>query len=153
MAVGAVKVYDLATKFFMDGTLDLDTATIKVALFSSSMTVDLANHDTFSDISGQIAGGNGYTTNGATLINKSLISVTNGYKFSSADIQWDATGSGIPAWRYAVFYASGTYNGVVNPLIAYFIGDDTPADIPLTTSGNSLQIRCPADGWFSMVRV
>jgi hypothetical protein len=152
MAVGAVNVYDNAAKFFMDGTLDLDSSTIKLALFSSSMTVDLTNHDTFSDISGQIADGNGYTTGGATLANKAITVVTNGFKFSSDDIQWDATGSGIPAWRYGVFYASGTFNSVVNPLIAYFIGDTTPADIPLTTSGNSLQIRCPTGGWFSVVR-
>lgn len=153
MAAGPVNVYDNAIKFLMNGTLDLDSNTIKLALFSSSMTVDLVNHDTFSDVTGQISGGNGYTTGGATLSGKALTSITNGVKFSSSNVQWDASGGSIPAWRYGVFYASGTLNGVVDPLIAYFVGDNTPADIPSTADGNSLQVQCPTDGWFDIVRV
>ena len=153
MAAGPVNVYDNAIKFLMNGTLDLDSNTIKLALFSSSMTVDLANHDTLSDISGEIANGFGYTTGGQSLTGVTLTAVTNGFKFSSNDVTWDATGGSIPAWRYGVFYASGTYNSVVNPLIAYFLGDTTPADIAATTDGNSVQVRCPTDGWFDIVRV
>ena len=152
-AAGPVNVYNNAIKFLMNGTLDLDSNTIKLALFSSSMTVDLAAHDTLSDISGQIANGNGYTTGGATISGAALTAVTNGFKFSSNDVTWDASGGAIPAWRYGVFYASGTLNGVVDPLIAYFVGDATPADVPATSDGNSLQVRCPTDGWFDIVRV
>lgn len=153
MAAGPINVYNNGIKFLMNGTLDLDTATIKLALFSSSMTVDLTNHDTFSDISGEIANGNGYVTGGKTITNPAITAVTNGYKFSSDDVQWDASGGSIPAWRYGVMYASGTYNSVVDPLIGYFLGDTTPTDVPATTSGNSLQVRCPANGWFDIVRV
>lgn len=153
MAAGAINVYDFATKYLMNGTVDLDTATIKIALCSSSMTVDLVNHDTWADVSAnEISGVNGYTTGGATLTNPVFTAITNGYRFETDDVTWDATGGSIAAWRYAVFYASGTYNSVVNPIIAYFVGDSTPADIPATTEGNSLQIRCPTDGWFDMVR-
>jgi|WetSurSiteA1Bulk_404760.scaffolds.fasta_scaffold01217_2 hypothetical protein len=153
MAAGSVNVYNFATKYLMNGTLDLDTATIKLSLHTSSMTVDLVNHDTWSDVSStELANGNGYTTGGATLSAISFTAITNGYKFMSSDVTWDATGGSIPAWRYGVFYASGTYNGVVNPIIAYFLGDSTPADVPATTVGNSLQVRCPTDGWFDMVR-
>lgn len=153
MAAGPVNVYDNAIKFLMNGTLDLDSNTIKLALFSSSMTVDLVNHDTLSDLSGEIANGNGYTTGGAAVTGIALAAITNGVKFSSNDITWDASGGSIPAWRYGVMYASGTLNGIVNPLIAYFLGDTTPADIPATTEGNSVQVRCPTDGWFDIVRV
>jgi hypothetical protein len=153
MAAGPVNVYDNAIKFLMNGTLDLDTATLKLALYSSSMTVDLVNHDTLSDISGEIANGNGYLTGGKTLTGAALTSITSGFKFATADAQWDASGGSIPAWRYGVFYASGTFNSVVNPLIAYFVGDSTPADVPATVDGNSLLVRCPADGWFDIVRV
>jgi len=153
MAAGPVNVYDNAIKFLMNGTLDLDSNTIKLALFASSMTVDLVNHDTFSDITGEIANGNGYITGGYTLTTKALTAITNGVKFSSDNVVWDAAGGSIPAWRYGVFYAVGTLNGIVNPLIAYFVGDSTPADVPSTTDGNSLQITCPTDGWFDIVRV
>jgi hypothetical protein len=153
MAAGPVNVYDNAIKFLMNGTLDLDSNTIKLALFSSTMTVDLANHDTFSDLSGEIAGSYGYTSGGEALANKALTAITNGAKFSSDNVQWNASGGAISAWRYGVFYAVGTLNGVVNPLIAYFVGDSTPADIPATSDGNSLQVSCPTDGWFDIVRV
>ncbi len=152
MAAGTVNVYDNAIKFLMNGTLDLDTASIKLALFSSSMTVDLVAHDTYSDITGEIAQGNGYLTGGVAITSPIFTAVTNGYKFSSSDVQWNASGGSIPAWRYAVFYADGTYNSVVKPLLAYFIGDTTPADVPATIDGNSLLIRCPSGGWFDIVR-
>jgi len=39
---------------------------------------------------------------------------------------------------------------MTNPLIGYFLGDTTPADVPATTVGNPLTINCPANGWFDI---
>lgn len=47
-------------------------------------------------------------------------------------------------------YVSGTLWGMTNPLVGYFVGDSTPADIPLTTSGNSITVTVPAGGWFDI---
>lgn len=153
MAAGAVQVYDFFCKYIQIGGADLDTNTIKCALVSSAYTLDQVNHDTWSDISAnEIANGNGYTTGGATLGSIAVTAVTGGYKFASANVTWTASGGNIPAWRRAVFYISGTVNSVVDPIIATFLGDSTPADVPATSSGNTLTLTCPAGGWFDVTR-
>jgi hypothetical protein len=48
-------------------------------------------------------------------------------------------------------YLSGTVWGQVNPLIGYFLGDSTPADIPLTTAGNTITVNQNAAGWFDLI--
>lgn len=152
MAVGTFQFFDATAKALLGGA-DLTTATIKVALVGSGWTPNQDTHDEWADVSAQeIANGNGYTTGGYTLLSPVLTEITKGYKFSSANPSWTATGGNIPAWRYAVFYVSGTVEGMTNPLIGYFIGDDTPADVPATSVGNTLTITCPANGWFTLTR-
>jgi len=131
---------------------DLVGATVKIALVTSSYTPDTTNtgNSLWADVSAnEIAGGNGYTTGGATLGGAAVNAVTNGFAFDTNDATWNASGGNIPAWRYAVMYVSGTLWGKVNPLIGYFVGDNTPADIPATASGNPLTVAAPAAGWFS----
>lgn len=132
---------------------DLLGATVKVALVSSAWTPDVSvtGNSLWADVSAnEIAGGNGYTTGGASLASMVATAITGGYKFSSASPSWTASGGSIPAFRYAVFYVSGTLWGMTNPLVGYFLGDTTPADTPATTSGNSLTINTPAGGWFDL---
>ena len=134
---------------------DLVGATVKLALVSSAYTPNAANngHSLWADVSSnELANGNGYTTGGVTLGSLATSLVTNGHNFDSADTSWTASGSGIPAWRYAVMYVSGSLWGKTNPLIGYFLGDSTPADIPLTTSGNPLNITAPTGGWFDITQ-
>lgn len=152
MPAGTFQFYDATAKSLMGGA-DLDTNTIKMALVGSGYTPNQDTHDEWADISAnEIANGNGYTTGGVTLTSPVLTEITKGYRFNTANATWTATGTGIPAWRYAVMYVSGTVQGVVNPVLGYFLGDDTPADIPSTASGVTLQLTCPADGWFDLVR-
>ena len=72
--------------------------------------------------------------------------VTGGYKFSSANVVWTASGGSIAAHRHYVMYVLGTLWGKTNRLVGYFLGDTTPADIPATTTGNTLTVN--ASGWF-----
>ena len=134
---------------------DLVGATIKIALVSSSYTPDATNtgHDEWADVSAnEIANGNGYTTGGATIANDAASTATNGFKYDSDDPSWTASGGNIPAWRYAVMYVSGSLWGKTNPLIGYFLGDTTPADVPATSDGNSLTITVPTAGWFTVTQ-
>ena len=133
---------------------DLVGATVKIALVSSAWTPDssVTGNSVWADMSAnEIAAGNGYTAGGAALASMVATAISGGYKFSSASPSWSASGGNIPAWRYAVIYVVGTLWGMTNPVIGYFVGDSTPADIPATTSGNSLTINTPADGWFDVV--
>lgn len=131
---------------------DLLTATVKIALVSSAYTPDAsaAGNSLFADLSANEVSGNGWTAGGLTLASKTVVAVTGGFKFSSADVAATASGGSIPAWRYAVMYVSGSLWGMTNPLIGYFIGDTTPADIPATTVGNTLTLPCNANGWFDI---
>lgn len=94
----------------------------------------LCNLTTWSDLSAaEAANGDGYTTGGATLANLAL-SLTTVMVSSVAKraVKWDAdnvTWSALTKdFRYLVLYASGTLNGVTDPLIAYILLNDTPAD-------------------------
>ena len=130
---------------------DIAAATVKVALVASTYTPDAANNgdDLWADVSAnEIANGFGYTTGGFTLTD-SVGLATNGHYYDSDDPTWTAAGGSIPAWRYGVMYLSGTVAGMVNPLVGYFLGDSTPADVPATTDGNPLTITAPTGGWFT----
>lgn len=131
---------------------DLVGATIKMALMTSSWTPDtsVTGNSVWADISAnEIASGNGYTSGGATLLTMQSVAITNGYKFTSADVNWVASGGSIPAWRYGVMYVSGTLWSKSSPLVGYFVGDTTPANVPATISGASLTITLPSSGWYT----
>jgi hypothetical protein len=152
MPAGSVTMYDSAGRFLAAGA-NLLTATVKMALLTSAYTPNQVTHDRFSNVSGnQIAGGAGYTSGGATLGTKALTAVTKGFKFSSANVVWTASGANIPAWRFGVLYIEGTVDGITNPLLGYFLGDVAPADIPATLDGSTLTITTPAAGWFDITR-
>ncbi len=130
---------------------DIVAGTMKVALITSSWTPDatVTGNSLFADMSANdLATANGYTAGGVTPGTLAATAITSGYKFTSANPSWTASGGSIPAWRYAVFYMSGTVWGKVNPVIGYFVGDSAPADIPATSSGNTLTLTVPAGGWF-----
>ena len=127
------------------------TANLRLALVSSAYTPDATNtgHSLWSSVSAnEVSATGGYTTGGLTLSSVSTATTTNGWKISSANPSITASGGSVPAWRYGVIYYNGTLWGMVNPLIGYFLGDSTPADIPATTTGNTLTITCPAAGWY-----
>lgn len=131
---------------------DLTGATVKLALVSSSWTPDssVTGNSVWADMSANDVSGNGWTAGGETLTSLAATAISGGFKFSSGNVSKTASGGSIPAWRYGVIYASGSLWGMTNPVIGYFIGDSTPADIHATTVGNSLTINCPAGGWFDL---
>jgi hypothetical protein len=151
MAAGTVTLYG-KSKDDLNIT-DLTGATMKMVLLASGYTPSVTStggHAVLADISAsQIATGNGYVSGGATLANDAATAIAGGFKYSSDNVAWTATGGNIPAWRYAVLYASGSLWGLTSPLIGYFLGDSSPANVPATTTGNTLTIACPAAGWFT----
>ena len=135
---------------------DIVGATVKVALVTSSWTpnVTTTGNALWADVSAnEVASGQGYTTGGNTMTGLAATATagTNGYYLAGTIPVWTATGTGIPAHRYYVMYLSGTVWGQVNPLIGYFLGDATPADIPLTTATNTITVTQPGTGWFDLI--
>jgi hypothetical protein len=132
---------------------DLLGVTLKMALLTAAYTPNTATDGdaVWADISThEITAGNGYTAGGQALAGVAKTAIAGGFKLASNSPVWTASGGPIPAWRHGVLYVAGSLWGVTNPLIGYFVGDATPADIPATASGNLLTVVCPADGWFDV---
>lgn len=120
------QIYNPLRKYLMNGTIDLDTDDIKVALIASGYTFSAA-HTHFADVSpNEVANGAGYTTGGKSLVG-SLADFTGAIgKFSADNPVWTGL---TKTFRYAVLYAYGVLNGVTDPLIACILLDNTPADV------------------------
>jgi len=152
MAAGAVTLY--STNKDDLNINDLVGATVNLALVTSSYTPDVTvtGHNEWADVSAnEITTAGGYTTGGQALTSKVATAITGGFKFSSASPTWTASGGSIDAWRYGVIYVVGSLWGLTNPVIGYFVGDSTPANIPATTVGNTLTVTVPSGGWFDSV--
>src|SRR3990172_11793268 len=155
MAAGAF-VFSQKTKLNMfEGATALlknGSANYRLALVKSTWTPAPSTDEVWADASANeiaTAGQTAYAAGGAALSSVPLAQSAGVVKFTSAAQVWTADGTGIPAWRYGVVYYLGTLNAKVNPLVGYFLGDSTPADIPLTTSGNTLTVTPNASGILS----
>lgn len=106
-----------------------------------------AGNEVYGDLTNELANANGYTTGGIALTGVALTGPSSGViKFTCNPAVWTASGGSIPAWRYGYIYNSATINSKVKPILCHFLGDSTPADIPATTSGNTLTVTMNASG-------
>lgn len=101
----------------MNGAIDLDTDTIKVALVTSSYTPNADTHEDMADITNEVTG-TGYTAGGATLANKTVTADTTDDEgvFDADDVTW--TNSTITARGAVVYKSTGT--AANDLLICYF---------------------------------
>lgn len=152
MAAGAFTFPNLAKLNFFSATnlLAANVANFKLALLASTWTPAPTTDEVFANVSAnEIAAANGYSAGGIALTSVALSQTAGVVKFTSAAAQWTATGGSIAAWRYGMVYYNGTLNGKVNPIVGYFLGDSTPADVPATTVGNTLTVTPSASGILS----
>jgi len=138
MTANAWVYYDSFKAELLDEGHQLATDTIKVALFTSSYSPNVATDTTYAGLTNEVANANGYTTGGVT-----CASTTTGNNFDIADAQWTATGGSI-AGRYAVIY-----NSTTGGLIGYSLLDNTPADVTATDT-NTFTVAPPVDGVFDL---
>jgi hypothetical protein len=129
-------IYNPLRKYLLNGTIDLDTDPIYVALVANTYTVDAA-HAAWADVSThEVAAGDGYTAGGQLLLNP----VSN---FAAAVGSWITDNPVWPAltktFRYAVLYADVVRNSVTDPLICCILINNTPADIVVSAADYSLQ--------------
>ena len=99
--------------------IDFLSDSIKVALFTSSLTIDQDANEFFDAApytSNQVASGNGYTTGGQALANKTITYTagTNVIALDADDVTW---GSSTITARYAVIYDDTPASN--KPLIGY----------------------------------
>lgn len=132
-------IYNSAKIKLMNGAIDLDTDTIKVALVTSSYTPNQDSHDFFDDVTNEVTG-TGYTAGGATLASVTVTQDNTNDRgvFDAADTSW--TSSSIANIRAAVVYKS-TGVASTSPLIAYI---DLTTDY--TTVNGTFQLTWNASG-------
>lgn len=110
-------IYNSFKRDIMNGGIDLDTDTIKVALVTSTYTPDQDAHDNFDDVTNEVSG-TGYTAGGATLgsVTVTADNTDNEGVFDAADTAW-AT-STITARGAVVYKSTGVAS--TSKLICYF---------------------------------
>lgn len=126
-------IYNSFKKDIANGSIDLDTDTIKVMLVTSTYTPDQDAHTKRSDVTNEVTG-TGYTAGGATLASATVTqdNTNNRGVFDAADVTWSA--STITA-RGAVLYKS-TGVAANDNLIAYI---DFGADKTSTSGDFTIQ--------------
>lgn len=110
-------IYNSFKRDIMNGSIDLDTDTIKVMLVDSTYTPDQDTHLVKTDVTNEITGG-GYTAGGTALATKAVTvdNTDNEGVFDASDTVWST--ATITA-RGAVLYKD-TGTASTSPLICYF---------------------------------
>ena len=135
-------IYNRFFANLMNKEVDLEADTIKVALLTSSYTIN-KDHNTWSDVSANEVSGTGYTAGGATLANKSVTQddTNDQATFDADNVTWSS--STITA-RYAVLYDSTLTN---DDLIAIFdFGSDK------SSSNGDFTLQFSSDGILSLAQ-
>ena len=139
MAILSYKYTELK-KYLIARDIEIEADTLKLALVTSSYTPSLA-HTIWGDVSAnEVATGSGYTTGGEALTGVAVTNTTN-LKIDANDVTWTAL---TKTFRYGVLYANVTRNTFVNPLIAYYLFDDTPANV--VVSGTNWTVQWSSSG-------
>lgn len=131
-------VYNAFKKNIANGSIDLDTDTIKVMLVTSSYTPDQDAHEDRADVTNEVTG-TGYTTGGAEITSKTVTAdnTDNEGVFDGADVTWPS--STITARGAVVYKSTGT---AANDLLICYI--DFGSD-KISTAGD-FTIQWAAEG-------
>jgi len=138
-------LYSSFRKYVMNGTINLESDTLKLALVDSDYSPSIA-HDVLADVifspSNEVpqvdSPDNGYTTGGAEVTGKTVTNTDSPSQgiFDGTDTEWAALTA---TFRYGILYAVKTVSPIVNPLIGYILFDTTPDDIVLDGSKFTVQ--------------
>jgi hypothetical protein len=148
MAAGTFTVLNKAKKKLIDGTFDLDTHVWKVALCTSTFTPTAAFAGTstdarYSDITGEVANGNGYTTGGATLASVTVVESSGTTTFDAADLSW--TGATFSAKWAVIYNNSDTNKGILG-----YMDIETGNGSGLSPANGTFSITWNAGGIFAL---
>lgn len=125
-----------------NGSVDLDTDTIKFILLTSAYTPAQGTHDFRDDLgANEATGGTGYPAGGFTLASKTLTVSTLTLNWDAADITQAITG-GPFAFRYGAWYKARGGVASADELIGYVdFGAQSVTDATITiTNTNQLTI-------------
>ncbi len=125
LGVATFNFYGNGRKKMVDGSIDLDGDTLKMALATSSYTPNKDTHDFFDDITNEVTG-TGYSAGGATLGSKTLT--------LTAANSWAVSWASGTAYAVGDIVIPGTPNGHLYRCIVAGTSDSSGPSFP-TVSG------------------
>ena len=125
----------------ISGTIDLSADTIKAVLLTSTYTPDVTDA-VLTDLSNEVANGNGYTTGGADISRTWTLSTATAKLDAGTDPAWTASGGNF-TFRYVVLYSD---TAASDDLICYC---DLGADVTVL-DGNTFTLTMHANGIFTL---
>ena len=144
MAAAAWLFYNEAKKYIGNGTIQLGTTALKMALTTSASNASTFTLSTLASVSNQIGTSGGYATNGKALATMAWTvgASAKQYKFDADDVLWTATGGPLTNVKFAVVGVSGGKAVMWSKL--------STAQFTVTI-GNTLTIQINAGGFFTLV--
>ena len=141
MATGTFQIpYNAKTKL-LTADVDLSAVNWKVALVTSSNNLAVGTSDLYSNMTGEVATGNGYTQ-GGTSCTLGVSGSGTTKTATMADVQFSASGGSITA-RYAVWYDS-----VSSIILGWVLLDSLDADVVIS-NGAQLTLKA-TNGLFTL---
>lgn len=144
MAAGSFTLYDSAKKDILDGTVDLDTDTIKAILVTSSYTPSAA-HDTYSDVSATECADGDYTAQ--TLTGTAFTLSAGTVKYDAGDVTYGTAVSITAKYMILVKQAGGSL--VAGDKLVGYVDLDSGGGSVTSTSSDYI-VRFNANGIFTM---
>lgn len=109
--------YPLGWQNVFQTGIDMDAATWKLALATTSYTPDRDTHDFYNDLTNELSTASGYTAGGVTLGSPtfSYDSASDQVRLDFSDPSW--TFSSSVTWRYGVIYIDTAGASTTDPLM------------------------------------
>jgi hypothetical protein len=106
MAASAFQVYNEAKMYMVNGTVDLDTNVVKMALFKSTSNASTFTLSTGASIT-NVVNAAGYTGAKTLTVSVKVGASAKQYKMHFADVIFTASGADVTSIMYAAIYVSG----------------------------------------------
>lgn len=147
MAAGAWTFYNIAKKKLADGTMDLDTNTFRMSLYTSASNAATLTLSTRTSVTNEVTEANGYSSSGKPLASVTWAAGASAkvYRWNAAAIVWTAAGGSIAGIKFAVIWQ---VTGVADKLLCF--SQLSTAAFSVTT-GNTLTVTPSASGIFELV--
>jgi len=150
MAASAWVIYNTFKRYMADGTCDLDADVFRMGLYTSASNAATASLSIRSEVTNEVANGNGYATGGKTLagVTWSTGASAGEMRFDATATIWSASGGNIADIRYAVLYDESTGTSAGNRKL---VANSALSTAQFTvTDGNTLTITPSANGIFEL---
>jgi hypothetical protein len=146
MAAQAWKINYEAKKKIGNSTLNLASTAYRISLYKSSSNFATGSLSVYSELTNEVASGNGYSSSGKALTGEVWTVGANAstYKFDVDDPIWTATGGNITSIMGAVIWNSSTGTFIL-------CRASLTSSVFTLSSGNTLTLQMNSSGVFTMV--